>query len=1160
MLGARQERRLLRIVFLLNKVFEMNSPEGCFVEIEGERYYAIADVDQMPPFFMSLVSSSDLWMFLSSSGGLTAGRVQPEKAIFPYLPVDLIHLAAADTGSRTLVTVEAATGSRQWEPFNLEQSDRYQTRRTLYKNSLGNRVIFEEENLSLQLKFSYAWGAAGDFGFVRTARLENLGVARVLEVFDGVQNLLPAGTPRSLQTTSSALVDAYKWNEVDPASGLATYALYAQISDQAEPSESLVATTAFSLGLATARVRIAASDFQAVRTGRLVPEGKIRRGVRAAYFLQASLVLAPGESQCWQIVVNTGQTQAEVVALRQALRAPAAVAQQVQAALAEDHAALRDLLGRADGFQCVADPRVGTHHTANVLFNIMRGGVFPCQYAIERSDFVANLSTRNPLVQARHAHWLATLPERIGLEDLSGAVSTQGDPQLSRLLMEYLPLVFSRRHGDPSRPWNHFAIRLKDENGQRRLAYQGNWRDIFQNWEALLLSYPAYAEHVIAKFVNASTLDGHNPYRISQDGIDWEEHDPEDPWSNIGYWGDHQINYLLRLLEACNKHYPARLRRLLNQRLFCYANVPYRIADFDSLLRDSKSTVSFDHDEAARIATRCARMGQDGKLVLDAGDEVHLVGLAEKLLVPLLAKLGNLVPGGGIWMNAQRPEWNDANNALVGSGLSMVTLYYMRRYVAFLQTLLRDGDAHFVVTAQVAAWLQQTSRALIDAQQAIQADRWTPAAATALFQALGRGSSAYRQTIYAARGLAEQQDVACDAIQAMLGATLAVLDQSIRENRRSDGLYHAYNLLLSAEGELDIGHLYPMLEGQVAVLSSGVLSAQESAELLDTLFSSDMYREDQHSFMLYPDSPLPSFLEKNRIPAAAMEALPCLKQLVAQGDTRLVLQDADGQYRFAANFDNAKAMKPVLDSLVGLDDASRAQVEALYEAVFEHKRFTGRSGTMFAFEGRGSIYWHMVSKLLLAVQEAYFAAHDGGENAELIARLGRLYYRVRDGLSFNKTPAEYGAFPCDPYSHTPGHAGAQQPGMTGQVKEEVITRQGELGLVVEDGGILVSPLLLDAAEFLSADQEFTYLGVNEQWQTLGVQAGELAFTWYQVPFVMRRSATLSAVRITVFDAAGQARVLDDTRIPPSDAQALFGHTGAIQRVEIDIPATRCLTR
>ncbi|MCK7481714.1 MAG: hypothetical protein M0C28_34500 [Candidatus Moduliflexus flocculans] len=48
--------------------------------------------------------------------------------------------------------------------------------------------------------------------------------------------------------------------------------------------------------------------------------------------------------------------------------------------------------------------------------------------------------------------------------------------------------------------------------------------------------------------------------------------------------------------------------------------------------------------------------------------------LAEKLLTLLLAKLVNFVPEGGIWMNTQRPEWNDANNALVGKGLSVVTL------------------------------------------------------------------------------------------------------------------------------------------------------------------------------------------------------------------------------------------------------------------------------------------------------------------------------------------------------------------------------------------------------------------------------------------------------------------------------------------------------
>ena len=35
-------------------------------------------------------------------------------------------------------------------------------------------------------------------------------------------------------------------------------------------------------------------------------------------------------------------------------------------------------------------------------------------------------------------------------------------------------------------------------------------------------------------------------------------------------------------------------------------------------------------------------------------------------------------------MNTQRPEWNDANNALVGYGLSMVTLAHLRRYLQLI--------------------------------------------------------------------------------------------------------------------------------------------------------------------------------------------------------------------------------------------------------------------------------------------------------------------------------------------------------------------------------------------------------------------------------------------------------------------------------------------
>ena len=54
--------------------------------------------------------------------------------------------------------------------------------------------------------------------------------------------------------------------------------------------------------------------------------------------------------------------------------------------------------------------------------------------------------------------------------------------------------------------------------------------------------------------------------------------------------------------------------------------------------------------------------------------------------------------------------------------------------------------------------------------------------------------------------------------------------------------------------------------------------------------------------------------------------------------------------------------------------------------MFDHKSFTGRSGTFFGYEGLGSIYWHMVSKLLVAAQENCLLAINTNESEELIGR------------------------------------------------------------------------------------------------------------------------------------------------------------------------------
>jgi hypothetical protein len=578
-----------------------------------------------------------------------------------------------------------------------------------------------------------------------------------------------------------------------------------------------------------------------------------------------------------------------------------------------------------------------------------------------------------------------------------------------------------------------------------------------------------------------------SPYRLSKEGIDWEVEDPDDPWSHIGYWGDHQIIYLLKLLELSNRFHPQRLVALLSQPVFSYANVPYRIKSFESLLENAKSTVVYDREVAERIEQRVADKGADGKLILDANGEVYQVNLFEKLLVTLLSKLGNFVMDGGIWLNTQRPEWNDANNALVGHGLSMVTLYYIRRYVDFLQRLLAQESGSVSMSREVSEWLRETAAALSDVRPKL---KNAPASAETrhrLLVRLGEAASRYRETVYRKETFSDMVQQPLSEVDDMLDDALAAIDHSIQQNRREDGMYHAYNLLDLKPESIEVERLYAMLEGQVAALSSGAIAPAQAIDVLETLFESDMYRDDVRTFMLYPDRPLPGFLEKNRIPAERFESIPLLWQMVERGDESIVLRDEDGCYRFNADLRNRSDLIARLDDLASIygDEVQHARQSllGLYEQVFNHKAFTGRSGTMFGYEGLGCVYWHMISKLLLVVQENFFVALTEGADEETHNRLGRLYYRVREALGFNKTPDEYGAFPTDPYSNTPKHARAQQPGMTGMVKEEVLTRFGELGVRVNEGGVNFELALLRAREFVASPQTFRFLDVR--WAVAG---------------------------------------------------------------------------
>ena len=1100
-----------------------------FTSIAGEPHVSIPDVDHLPPFLMNVVGNGDLWMFLGSNGGMTAGRRDPDLAIFPYQTVDKLLAIPEASGPVCLIEAEGTL----WEPGRGAAAA---GGRHLHKHVCGSSVVFEELHEPLGLRLRWQLAASDEFGVVRRCTLENIGRRPIsVRLLDGWHQMLAPGVGQHTYERYSYLAAAYLRHEFLAGSGLLVSCLNAAISDRPQPAESLRAAVAWSVGHRSPTRSGSTRCIDRFRAGDSVRAAAgVTRGTFGCYLVEDAATLVPGESLEWFTVADTGLDHAAVVALHERLGGGERLREALAESVRAEANGIRQRVAAADGLQASADRTAAAHHFSNTLFNIMRGGIPVAGHLCPGGDVSRFVAARNAPVHARHRDWLETLGD-LDIDALVAAAAGRGDPQLSRIIREYLPICFSRRHGDPSRPWNRFTIATRGADGRPVLGYAGNWRDIFQNWEALAISHPACLPAMIAAFLNASTADGYNPYRITRNGIDWEVADPHDPWSHIGYWGDHQIVYLLRLLELHERLRPGELARRLDEPAYASAQVPYRIKPFDDLLLDPRHSIDFDAAAHRHLRERMAEIGGDGAAVADADGMPRLYSLAEKLLVPALVKLTNLVPRGGIWLNTQRPEWNDANNALAGWGLSVVTVCHLRRHLALLDRLFAAHAGDLRLTRPTADLVEAVAAALA---QPAGSDTFTT------FEALGRAGERHRAAVYAG-DTAASAAVSVTAIRGLLESARRVVDETITGNRRPDGLFHSYNRLVVRERRLEVWHLDLMLEGQVAALSSGLLDDDAALALLDALRASPLYRADQRSYLLQPDRELPSFLERNRLPGDWRERCPAVAARVAAGTTSVVVVDARGDAHFGADLTNERDLLATL-AAERLPETEWPAVRELWEQVFDHASFTGRSGTFFAFEGLGSIYWHMVAKLLLAAQECHDRA---GPQAR--PRLRAAYEAIRDGLGFRKTPEEYGAFPTDAYSHTPRHLGAQQPGMTGQVKEEILTRFGELGVVIDAGRLRFAPQLLADAEF-GAACDFEVVTHDGTRRSVTVPDGGLAFTVCQVPVVYAPAVEPS---ITLEHADGRVEVFPGDSLTPEASREILGRSGRIAGIRVGLVRT-----
>lgn len=1127
--------------------------QGEYIHLFGELFYKIHNFDAIEPFFMSIVSSSDHWLYISSTGGLSAGRVSAEQALFPYYTEDKITENSENTGHKSVLLVSRAQRTRIWEPFSEHYRDNYRIERNIYKNIASTMVLFEELNLDLGMTYRYAWRTSEKYGFIKTNWLINTGDSACrIEFVDGIQNIMPANVTSVTQLTFSSLLDAYKRSELVPGTGLAIFALNSTLTDLAEPSESLLATTVAQVGLENADYLLSSCQLERFRQGEGVEQEVEMRGRRGAFFVHATVDLTPNSEHAWHLFADVCQDSTAITLKIEQLQSDRAVLQQdLEGDINANQKNLLRIVSSADGVQLSKNILVTNHHFVNTMFNVMRGGIFVDQYWIDSVDFKRFVSTRNPSALQENSDLFATLPARVQISDLKSWADDSGSNDLIRLSYTYLPLFFSRRHGDPSRPWNRFSIKLKQPDGSMLIDYEGNWRDIFQNWEALAYSYPEFVENMISTFLNATTVDGYNPYRITYQGVDWELPEPGNPWANIGYWSDHQIIYLQKLMEISENVHPGRLEQLVDRPIFSYAHVPYQLKPYKDVLENPFNTIIFDWDLEWHIEQQIPELGTDVKLVQLENGQILKVSLTEKLLSLLLAKLTNFVPEGGIWMNTQRPEWNDANNAIVGKGLSVVMLCYLRRYIAFCRQVFSHSGLHSLsISKEIYEFYTQVSEILNSFQTILQGS-FSDQQRRVVMDALGQAGSDYRWNFYKNGIMGDQAGLDVSGLIAFFDQAQRYVEHSLRANKRPDDLYHTYNILHLEDEHASIKHLYEMLEGQVAILSSGYLSGEESLALLKSLRQSRLYMADPHSYILYPDRDLPAFLEKNCLTEDQVRDIELFTTLENAQDNALLSKDINGFYHFNGHFRNGRDLSKMLESLkhnpkyTNLVATESKSILELFEATFQHDEFTGRSGTFFAYEGLGSVYWHMVSKLLLAVQETVMRfKHEPVVNA-----LVENYYDIRAGLGFNKPPEVFGAFPTDPYSHTPKGRGAKQPGMSGTVKEEIITRQAELGLSINDGNLQFDMHLFDPQELLNEPSTFYYLDNKGQEKQIDLESGSLVYTFCQVPIILRASKNEA---IEVHKTDGGIETIGGLVVDKVNSQHIFARDGFIHHLRVHL--------
>ena len=429
----------------------------------------------------------------------------------------------------------------------------------------------------------------------------------------------------------------------------------------------------------------------------------------------------------------------------------------------------------------------------------------------------------------------------------------------------------------------------------------------------------------------------------------------------------------------------------------------------------------------ARRKHATSRIGRHRRTPVEGGGVVHST-FGEKLLIPVLAKLCSFVPDGGVWMNTQRPEWNDANNALAGYGLSMVTACQLRRHLDLLRSIYRRSDGSIAFSTATAEWLRSTEKVLRSEHGLLDAATIDDADRGRVLERLVRAFDARRATPFG------RPDAPIDRAEV---AAFRPRDRVARSRDRRELPGRRALPRLQPPRHRRRRHrgqrLPEMLEGQVAVLSAGLRPRGR--------------RRPPRPAVRF--GPLPGRPRDVHPPAARADPIDPRQGRRASGDGR-----GPSPARSPARLGRSTTRRTRRLRDRPVRELPRERPGRLVDPRDDGRR-TGPGGGCRPGSRRRPrflrgdlrpprVHRSVGRHVRLRRHRLHVLAH-GREAAgrgrrvrpgrgtdavdqAVVDRLRSSYRRVRDGLGFRMDAERFGALPIDAYSHSDGRAAPSSPG------------------------------------------------------------------------------------------------------------------------------------